>query len=239
MARKKKTGVCAYCGSISEVTTDHVIPRCLYDGNVPQDVPRVTACYTCNNDEKSKDDSFLRDVLITDWHGSRHPIAQAIFRDAFARSVRRDKSEGARQALRATPVALTTPGGIIHDLAYIAPPEASERIDTIMARTVRGLYAAYVGGILPKASTFDVIRVRRSHVPVAALNALLQNGEARKVRVGDGEVFACLYAYDSARPEVSSWILSFYRGVSMGVATNGAPQICEGGPWVALQEQNT
>jgi hypothetical protein len=39
------------------------------------------------------------------------------------------------------------------------------------------------------------------------------------VRVGDGQVFTCLCARAADRPDVSFWILNFYKSVGFGVLT--------------------
>lgn len=39
------------------------------------------------------------------------------------------------------------------------------------------------------------------------------------MRVGDGQVFTCLFARATDRPDVSFWILNFYKSVGFGVLT--------------------
>src|SRR5260370_10363766 len=84
---KKKTGMCAYCGTMGEITRDHVIPKNLFAGNVPGDIPKVGACPACNNPAKSDDDRYLQHMLVMDSASSKQPTPQQLFADKFVRTV--------------------------------------------------------------------------------------------------------------------------------------------------------
>lgn len=156
---KKKMGMCAYCGTMGEITRDHVIPKNLFAGNVPGDIPKVGVCPACNNAAKSDDDRYLQHMLVMDRASSKQPIPQQLFADKFARAVRGNMSQAANDVLCSRPALLKTVSGIIHDAVYVAPPEADTRSDAIMARIVRGLYQAYTGDVLPHSTAFDVFRL--------------------------------------------------------------------------------
>ena len=80
-AKKAKTqGICAYCGRIEQLSVDHVIPQCLFSGNLPGDIPKVYACSLCNTTVKSGNDTYLRDMLLTDIDSSQHPLARPVTR---------------------------------------------------------------------------------------------------------------------------------------------------------------
>ncbi len=222
MAKKKKAkaqGICAYCGKIEKLSEDHVIPQCLFIGNLPGDIPKVYACSSCNNTEKSGNDAYLRDALITDMDSSQHPIARQLW-EKFTRAVLRNQSVLANEMVqRSQLVPLRTSSGLFAGWAYSFEP-AQQRNTIILSMMVRGLYQFYIGKRLPSQTQFDVFRIRGDLGPLEThVRVLLQSG-ARYVRVGDGQVFECIYLYATDRPEASIWLLFFYKSAIFGVVTD-------------------
>lgn len=230
-SRKHQFGLCFYCGQPAELTVDHVVPECLFGGKAPKDVPRVPACATCNNVEKSGDDTYLRDFLVADLHNSLSPRARQLFDGPFLRSVGRNQSKFAHDAAKARPVEVVTPSGIIMGTALsVSIPD--NRISYILARMVRGLYHCYIGrhiGVeLPLRSRFAVCRKfdrQAIENDLAGIREFARLGEmvGGVVSVADGSVFRCVYAYDPRRPEVSQWFLDFFDNPAGGtfyVGTN-------------------
>jgi hypothetical protein len=232
-SRKHRVGLCFYCGQPAELTVDHVVPECLFGGKAPKDVPKVPACATCNNVEKSGDDSYLRDLLVSDLHTSLSPRVRQLFDGPFLRAAGRNQSTLAPIVLKASPVDVVTPSGLIIGIAYgVMVPD--NRISYILARMVRGLYHHYVGqhiGVeLPPQSRFmicrkydlDVVRTDVQVIQQLVAVGALKGGTAR---VADGAVFQCQYAYDQDMPEKSVWYLNFFYNAVGGafffVATNG------------------
>ncbi len=217
---KKIRGDCAYCGGYDKLSKDHVIPQCLFTGNLPGDIPKVYACTTCNNVAKSSNDTYLRDALVLDMDSSEHPIAQQLW-EKFVRAVRRNQSELAKEyAQQGTQrVERHTPSGLFAGWAYAFKP-ANDRITPALSMMVRGLYHCYVGSTLPERTRFDVFRVRDLNMLTTHIQILLQLG-GRYACVGDGQVFECIYGSVPDHPEVSLWFLCFYKGVIFGAATNG------------------
>lgn len=216
---KKILGDCAYCGEYDKLSKDHVVPQCLFIGNLPGDIPKVYACTTCNNIAKSGNDAYLRDALITDMDSSQHPIAQQLW-EKFARAAFRNQSLLANEIVQKSQlVSLYTPSGLFAGWAYGFEP-AQQRTTITLSMMVRGLYHFYIGKRLPPQTQFDVFRIRGDLRPLeTSIQMLLQSG-ARYVRVGDGQVFECIYLCATDRPEVSIWLLFFYKRAIFGVVTN-------------------
>jgi hypothetical protein len=91
--------LCAYCGEETiDWTEDEPVPQCLFAK--PRDqLISVSACKQCNNNEKSLDDSYLRDLLALHAAILEHPDGEFI-RSRFLRAAMRDKSLVARIAMR-------------------------------------------------------------------------------------------------------------------------------------------
>jgi len=82
---KNKEGECVYCGITAMLTTEHVIPRCLFTEPRPDNMITVPVCKDCNG-HKSSNDDYLRDFLVTDHRTSEHPVAKQIFLGKALRS---------------------------------------------------------------------------------------------------------------------------------------------------------
>lgn len=210
-------GPCAYCGRHDVLTVEHVIPRGLFNyrfndvkGGVPGDVPRLGVCHACNN-EKSADDTFLRDVLVRDARVAEHPIAQDIRHGAHECSLMRGKSQYPRAASRLRYVPSPTGSGLM----TVEPILPKERLRTIFTQLTRGLMLAYERYTLPATTNVDVMRAVdvRSALDEAQRWALDTSGLVHSVQAGDGRVFWCVYYHPQTpdRLNESIWWLRFYE----------------------------
>lgn len=206
---KTVQGNCAYCDQFTELTEDHVIPQCLFPNGIPLDAPTVWACEYCNHVMKSRLDTYLRDLLVTDMHSSRSPIAQQLF-PKFGRAVSRNQSKMARDMLQKRQlVELRTPGGLYGGQAYTSK-EANDKTREIMAMYVRGLYVYYFHKMLPQDMDFDLVRAGVSEELNNVLRTLNQNGGSY-ARISNGNVFECVFGHAADVPEAGIWILNFLR----------------------------
>jgi len=205
------------------LTVDHVIPRCLFDGvtgGVPGNVPRVDACCQCNNNAKSTDDAFLRDVLVRDLRLAEHPIAQTIRNGAHERSISKGKSQYPRAASHLRFVPSPTGSG----LSVAEPILPKERLHGIFTRLVRGLMVAYEHYELSSITNFNVLRAADTKVALAEAQrwAADTSGMVHTVQAGDGSVFWCVYYHSltPGHPNLSQWWLRFYEHVVYWVGTD-------------------
>jgi hypothetical protein len=214
--KEKKVGECAYCGEITNLTDEHVIPRCLFEKPLPPDIVVVGVCERCNH-EKSKDDDYLRDFLVTDMGGSEHPIAKRIFQTKTLSSARQNKSALLRTAKtqgRFEPV--RTKGGIYLGEGYGIPLDG-ERVNRIFIRIVRGLYYKTKKKRIPDDYVFDVSRWDASEFNEIwpRLEKIGFNGPYRC-----GDVLTCLMLYAQEDEFITNWWLWFYDGICIHIATS-------------------
>ena len=80
----------------------------------------------------------------------------------------------------------------------------------IMAMYVRGLYAYYIHKMLPKDMEFDLLRAGKSELLNNVLGMLNEKGGSYG-RIGDGDIFECVFGYAADVPEAGIWILNFLR----------------------------
>ena len=213
--KKKKVGECAYCGSIAALTDEHVIPQCLFEKPLPADIVKIPVCEKCNN-EKSKDDGYLRDFLVTDIHASEHPIARRIFLSKTLSADRQNKSELLRtMRTQGRPESIYTKGGIYLCEGFSSPLEG-ERINNIFTHITRGLYYKIRTKRIPDDYIFEISRLDSTEFREVwlKLKEIGVNGP-----YGCGDVLICLMMYAEENEFISYWWLWFYGGVCIHVVT--------------------
>lgn len=222
MSKQKPIAECAYCGHFVKTTQDHVIPKCLFVNVTPHDIPRVNACDKCNTKEKSKLDSYLRDMLVCDIGSENSPIAKAIFNSKFIRSIQKRHSQFARDAQNSRLIPWYSPSGILIGTAYeVTLPE--QRIPYAVIGIVRGLQYAFTNRRLPSKTHFEVRRWFPNQDLETLIHITRQAG-GQLFQIGTGDVFECLYFVRDGIPEKALYLLQFYQGVFFSITINYDPQ---------------
>lgn len=212
---KKIQGICAYCGKVGDVTGDHVVPQCLWPGRVPKNAPVVDACKTCNHISKSSDDTYLRDVLVTNAASATSPRTKRIY-PKFLRSMNRNQSQMVND-LR--DVRLVEKRQINEmTLNILASQTADERIVRILSRIARGLYNFRTGLIMPVTVPITVTGL---HDPeyVKHIEGVILNKYGSGFSIGDGSVFQCLFAISPVESIDTCWVPTFYNSTQFLIFT--------------------
>lgn len=207
---KRLNGACAYCERKGALTRDHVIPQCLFDGDIPKDLPIVHACHACNNVKKSDSDTFLRDALVCDTDAYHHPVVQRIIHSQFERAVQRNQSALVRYvAPRLRPVERFTPSSLFSGIEYSAPlPQ--DKISNVLGTMTRGLHRHYLHCAMPENVEFTVLRVQNVPDTLPIVQTAVRLGILTYMPVGDSTVFNCIYGVEPGDPSLSMWFLAFY-----------------------------
>ncbi len=217
---KYRHGTCVYCGTVGDVSDDHVVPQCLWpSGKAPADAPVLDACPTCNHQRKSEDDTYLRDLLATDRIATQTPNGQKLI-PKFERAKDHNRSIMARDFRDQRQVVERIEPSGSHIWSMISP-EANARTRKIMEMIVRGLHQYYLHEPLPANTSFLISRLFRQE-EVDALSKTFDDFGGRIERIGNGEVFECAFtlAFSSWYPHASIWMLTFYQRVVFFVGTN-------------------
>ena len=212
--KKPKIRQCVYCGEVTAITRDHVIPECLFVQPYPPNLITVPVCEPCNN-AKSLNDDYLRDCLTCDIYGSESPKAQQAFEKMLS-SDRQGSSiiaKTARAEMQYKP--LHTRGGIyLGD--YPTFPIDEQRFKKIFETLVRGLYYDARKQRFPDGYTFEV---RRYHPwDFDEIFKQLQSRHPNGPRVL-GDVFGCIFLSAEEDPFTSFWLIWFYERVLFSVST--------------------
>jgi hypothetical protein len=177
----------------------------------------VPSCRRCNG-EKSKDDDYLRDMLVTDISTSFDPTARAIKDGKLRRAVGSRRSHFVREFLpQARPDTLRSKGGIIVAEDVYSAPANGQRIERIFSRILRGLFYHKFKLALPPKIVFEVRRVQPPELAVFfrdILGSPTMNGPH-----GIGDIFKCWEMHATEDQRISYWVLLFYGGYVVTVAT--------------------
>lgn len=213
MAKPKP--LCVYCDLREGTTEDHTVPNSVFPKPRPGNMVKVPACLPCNGD-KSKDDDYLRDMLLVDWENEAHPMAQGELKGKLIRAIGRGQSHlirDGRRTRRPTPV--LSPVGLYLGTAPAIPIDQA-RINKMFERIVRGLYFEFSGGQrLPTDCTFEVGKVHPMRKEQTI--RMFDRTGAGKYAIGDS--FDCAYVVAKDDSTVSIWLLQLFN-VFVLVTTN-------------------
>jgi hypothetical protein len=94
--KKRRYGLCAYCGENKEITDDHIPPKNLFSKPRPSNLITVPSCLDCNRG-MSKDDEYFRLNLVLRENVPQSPegeqLFQSILRGFFRPESKRFKNE--------------------------------------------------------------------------------------------------------------------------------------------------
>ncbi len=234
MAKRRRSGVCVYCGQVGPLTRDHVPPEAFFASSPrPTDLITVPACSLCNS-TASKDDEYARLVLAMRQDVGGHPQIKSGVLDAAMRSLQR--GAGLRrtflQSMRT--FKLRSPAGLHIGQAPGYVPDL-ERVSRVFNRVVRGLYFHERKQIL--GADYEVRSWESSGIDWQTLDddtreafratvaTLLEKPDHRR---GAGAFsYRCAFTMENSR--VSAWLLTLYDSiyvvaltapVGVGPATN-------------------
>ena len=141
--KKKRTGICAFCGKSTEVTDDHVPPRNIFPKPQPREVELITVpgCIDCNHGSSNDDEKFK--IYISLKSGMDAPAALKLH-NSTKRTVRRNKKIRQFIADNSTPLYLPEGRGrgFSRQVVHKFDPEPIRRVGR---KIIKGLYFEHFG----------------------------------------------------------------------------------------------
>lgn len=200
MSKAKNNSICVFCGR-SATTRDHVPPKGIFPDPKPSDLITVPACDLCNSKTKL-DDEYFR-WLVATASGADEQAHQLIKNRVVPKFQRRPAL--LHMVMKgATHVDVHSEGGI-----YLGKQPAFHfdrgRIQTVIDKTIRGLYFKKLRVILPKdvvVANFVLNPIFNDEMKNAICSLPLNN-------IGNG-VFSYRYWVEDTMPEESFWLLMFF-----------------------------
>jgi hypothetical protein len=211
---------CIYCGSLIDITADHVPPECLFERPLPANLITVPACKPCNQ-RFGRDDEYFKTALVFRWDTDTHPVAQ-VRRESAMRAVARQEAEGFRRLFTDTleEASIVLPSGLYvgEGGRFVAD---MERIRSVVRRIVRGLHFAKVGVALPVDQEIlvledEILEQAAPDIRKEMLHALAPVLRREPEQMGD-DVFT--FFWRSQGPHSSEWFMAFYSRVMFFGAT--------------------
>jgi hypothetical protein len=135
---------CYLCGKEGADTTEHVVPRCLFPGKLPQDVPTLPAHLACNKFTELHEEAFRNHIATAIPEGNPGlPLW-----NATRRAIQRPEAAGMRRDFYNKIVSrmLVDPDGVQRPSPVHLMDD--ERCDWVIAKIVKGLFTLQTGELL-------------------------------------------------------------------------------------------
>ena len=232
MAKKTpsdKEEFCVYCGSVENLTDDHVPPSNVFPSPKPSTLITVRACKSCNAGA-SKHDEYFRNMLCLSQDVGESPEAQKHWAAIF-RSFSRPQAQRMKNALLGSthPVQAITWSGI-----HLGPRMGFDvnlgRIHRVIKRIVRGLYFWELNRRLPEGHEVvvhcdDSLKDQPREVLQQLQHTILLQLMAIPSKIIAPGVFFYRFHAEREQSAPSVWALTFYERKSF-LAITGSKDLC-------------
>jgi hypothetical protein len=216
---KRTKSECAYCGSVADVTADHVPPRSWFPPKVDYALITVPACSRCNQGWAA-DAEYMRSVLIVDHRNEANESARQLltkFIRGFARHKRSGPTADIISTLRETEI--RSPAGLILGTTGAFAPNI-DKLERVCGQIVRGLYWSITKTRLPDSHGVAVHIVAaftpRDTEHRELIERLIESGMGGNPRQL-GDVFA--FDHRLIEPGTSAWVMQLYGGFAAAAST--------------------
>lgn len=210
--------ICAYCGTEQGPFQDeHVVPRCLWDGNRPAHMVTVPACASCNA-EYGRDEEYFRTVLVAMAGVGGHPEVDRLLAGKVKRGLDRNARLRADLTKGARPLPWLTPGGLFGGWGLGFQLDTA-RFYKGVEKTVRGLFFHKSGRPLAPDTRVCVFE-GNGFWQTPAFGELLA-AMTEPAGVGD-DVFSCRCVRHAPDPEWTAWLFVYYQALGFFAWTERA-----------------
>ena len=214
----KADELCTYCDGPA-ASDDHVPPKLLFPLTAKKDLIAVRSCIRCNGGA-SRDDEYLRSILVVENRAATHPEARAAYA-VLKRSLRKPEAKGWNRSFYGSLQLMdaVSPSGDV--LGAVPTKRASrERIDRVVARVVRGLFREHSRQRLPPSYLVHVVPGPGFGCDESEVGDLgwIRSHLGRVAQYERGTDAAFRYRFRTADDDArtSVWWLQFYGAVAFG-----------------------
>jgi hypothetical protein len=208
--------LCVYCARRPGKTKDHVPPKCLFLRPRPSNLVSVPCCEKCRR-AQSADDEYFKNVIGLRRDVSEQPALKPIVESVHRALARPQHARFTTALLQSTDdVEIRSLAGLYLGRGVIYKVE-TQRLNTVVRRTMLGLYFHEVGQRLPDAHSGVVWsaeamsgldKVRRSTFERVVEQALA----GRRKTFGD-QVFTYWFQRLPSEPRCTLWAFFVYGRV--------------------------
>jgi hypothetical protein len=210
-------GQCVYCGTIAELTDDHIPPKSLFAKPRPNNLISVPSCKLCNGGA-SDDDEYFRLMLTLREDTYMHPDVQRLLPVVF-RSLTKPNKVGFSKSFFESikEVELMTSSGLFLGQRPGYDVDLA-RLDHVAQRIVKGLFYRERGVRLP--DDYEVSAYSASGLSTLAkdtkdyiINNIVDPILLETPKTIGNNVFTYRYAFNPNDPNNSVWHFIFYEKV--------------------------
>lgn len=202
--------MCVLCGIREATTSDHVPPKAIFPKPRPNDLVTVPSCFICNNKGSKHDEEFF--VFLSLQLGMETPTTQRLWKNGALRTIHYNRRLQKHLIEKSWDVQLqTSAGSYSSKRRAVAMPVRPH--NSVMDRTVRGLYYHHYGEILGPRISCKVTRLKGLSNEFLSIVDLMTFSS-----IGvDALVYRHIRAAES--PPDSLWFLLFYQKILVMVET--------------------
>jgi hypothetical protein len=198
---KDLTEVCAYCGSESATTRDHIPPKAIFPTPRAYDLITVASCASCNQGASESDERFRTYLSL---HVGIDTHTTSTLWEETLRGVRHNRRLHRTLLENAERVWLTTRSGVIYGNAYRGRWD-SDAHDRTVERMIRGLYYHHYGEMLGNRAMVKIHWFRE-----LSSDFLEATAECEQRSVGAGQ-FVYRFGRALDAPLHSIWLFEFHK----------------------------
>jgi len=204
---------CIFCGAISDLTRDHVPPKCFFPKPRPSNLVTVPSCLRCNNRSGLDEEHFLATLMFSGPGIS--PAGKLLWSEKLSRMY--DKNLGLRKriahAIRYADI--FSEGGIYLGRGMrIQVDEA--RTTRVLHKILRGLFYFEYGAVLSSNAVITALWLR---TPDHYAMAWRHRDQLRAGRLGWPSVFQYSCNRVATQPNGSAWLMVLFDAVSIFAVT--------------------
>jgi hypothetical protein len=212
-SKKRRIGICAYCGCEAILTVDHIPPKTLYPKHLWSQLLKIPSCVPCNGGA-SKDDEYLRTMIGLSAKGERDEILKPIS-DAAVRALTNPDAPGFRQSILKglEQTFILGPGGIL--VPAIFGDVDLGRFDRVVERIIRAIFFTERGKSLPlnyRVVNYSAegmkVMPREAAIPLMAFIDSVTEEEPKMI---GGPQFLYWSRYEATDPNQSMWVIVIHR----------------------------
>ena len=200
--KKKKKGLCIYCGKIKEITKDHVPPKGFFPEPRPSDLITVPSCVKCNKDTEKDEDYFRATFMFS--NAGITPAGKKLWNQKLDNMYKKNLGLRRKIAQDFKKVKLVPSRGLFIRSQTASFPD-SARIDNVVCKIVKGLYYHEYNEIIPSSICIAARFVQTQEDKNEAFKYELQFGS----RSWPG-VFEYRFDRTSKKNECIFWLMRFY-----------------------------
>ena len=195
---------CVYCGIASEVTRDHVPPKCFFPKPRPSDLVTVPSCKHCNISGSKDEEFFLVSLMFGD--AGLKDTGIAMWNSQLPRMLKRHR--GVRLAITKmmSEINLTSPSGL-----YLGRRLAQKidypRLDRVVLKIIKGLYFLEFSASLSQSAS---VQCKWLNTPALSEETRTYLQHARLGKHGWPGIFEYKVACVPEQRDKTIWFLLFF-----------------------------